>query len=335
MPRRLIACIALSFLAASIHADPAIILKFASQAPENTPIGAGMAKLGAEIKRLSGGGVVFRVYGNGSQGDEEGMRQKMDTGLLDGALFDTFGLTHLSPEAMSLSAPALIADQAELDRVMVDAIPFMRDKISAKGYHVAAFATIGWVRFFSRYDISTPDDLKKYKIAVNPYEKELMQLYKLAGLSIVLAPMTTVLQQLQSRSVDVFYTTPTYMSYQWSSFKDVGSKMVGLKVCPVIGGIIISNRAWAKIPDEIKSDFDAACDGVAAEISKEFTEKETVVIEGLKKYGLSEIPISEAQLGAWRTEFAKAVEKGTGTVYTREMLDLIRAAIAEHRRAKK
>jgi TRAP-type transport system periplasmic protein len=335
MPRRLAASLALSILAASVHAAPVVTLKFASQAPENTPIGAGMAKLGAEIKRLSEGRVVFRVYGNGSQGDEEGMRQKMDTGLLDGALFDTFGLTHLSPEAMSLSAPALIADQAELDRVMVDAIPFMKERISAKGYHVAAFATIGWVRFFSRYDISTPDDLRKYRIAVNPYEKELMQLYKLAGLSIVLAPMTTVLQQLQSRSVDVFYTTPTYMSYQWSSFKDVGSKMVGLKVCPVIGGIIISNRSWAKLPDDVKGGFDSACEGVAAEISKEFTQKETEVIDGLKKYGLTEISISDAELALWRSEFAKAVEKGTGTVYTREMLDLIRAAVADHRRPKK
>jgi len=334
MTRRLAAAIFL-FAAAAACAAPAVSLRIASQAPENTPIGAGMSKLAADVLKLSNGRVSLKVYHNGSQGDEEGMRQKMDTGLLDGALFDTFGLTHISPEAMAISAPALIFDQAELEYVMKTAAPFMRDKLAAKGYRSVAFATIGWIRFFSRYEIRTPADLRKYRVAVNPYEKELIQLYKYAGLSVVLAPMTTILQQLQAKSVDVFYTTPTYLSYQWSSFKDVGSRMVGLRVCPVIGGVILSNRAWAKIPEDLKGPFAEACVDAAESISSEFILKEDGIIASLKGYGLSETSLSDAELSLWREEFAMAVEKGTGTVYTKEMLDLIGKSIAEHRKARK
>ncbi len=326
-----IAAVLATSIAGFVPAVP-VTLKLASQAPENTPIGAGMAKLTAEFKRISGGQVQLKVYHNGSQGDEEGMRQKIDTGFLDGALFDTFGLSHISPEAMALSAPAVIADQDELNYVLKAARPLISDKIADKGYKVLAFATIGWVRFFSRYAIASPKDLRKYRVAVNPYEKELMQLYKLAGLSIVLSPLTTTLQQLQSRSVDVFYTTPMYLSFQWSSYKDVGSKMTGLKVCPVVGGIVLSNRAWDKVPEAARQPILDSAQAVADEISAEFIDKEDSIISELKKYGLTEVAVGPAELAEWRSQFAEAVEKGTGSVYTREMMDLINGSIADYRK---
>jgi TRAP-type C4-dicarboxylate transport system substrate-binding protein len=322
------------FLAATAGAAP-ITLKLASQAPENTPIGSGMAKLASELKRISKGEILLKVYHNGSQGDEEGMRQKMNTGLLDGALFDTFGLSHISPETMALSAPAVIADQGELEYVLEKTKPLIRSKIEAKGYEVIAFATIGWVRFFSRYPIATPQDLRKYKVAVNPYEKELMQLYKLAGLTIVLSPLTTTLQQLQSRAVDVFYTTPMYLSFQWSSFKDVGNQMTGLKVCPVVGGIVLTKRAWEKIPVAIQGEVAAACEAIGQGISNEFISKEDAIISDLKKFGLREVAVDAAGAKVWQEEFAIAVEKGTGTVYTREMMDLISQATREYRSKSK
>lgn len=333
MKRFAILFLSLFLAVASLSAGP-LVLKLASQSPENTPIGAGLAKLAAEIKRISNGQVTLKVFQNSSQGDEESMRQKINTGLLDGALFDTFGLSHISPEAMALSAPAVIANQGELDYILKTAEPVIRQRIDAKGYHVMGLATVGWVRFFSRYKITTPDDLRKYRVAVNPYEKELMQLYKLAGLSIVLSPLTTTLQQLQARSVDVFYTTPMYLSFQWTSYRDVGSQMPDLKVCPVVGGIVLRAQSWEKIPDEFKAPIAAACDSITKELSQQFVEKEDQILADLGKYGLNPIPISPAEEAQWRTEFAKAVEKGTGTVYTKEMMDIINKAIAEYRGRK-
>lgn len=312
-----------------------VTLKIASQAPENTPVGAGLAKLAAEYRRISGGRVQLRVFHNGSQGDEEGMRQKMNTGLLDGALFDTFGLTHISPETMALSAPAVIGDKDELDYVLERATPLIRKRIEEKGYQVGAMTMVGWVHFFSRYPIKSPDDLRKYRIAVNPYEKELIQLYKLAGLSIVLSPLTTMLQQLQARSVDVFYTTPSYLAYQWSSYASVASHMTGLKVCPVLGGIVFRKQSWERIPSEYREGILAATEAIGDEIGLEFTRKEASIVSDLSKNGLTLVEVGETERQAWRADFAKAVEKGTGTVFTKEMMDLINSSLAEYRGARK
>lgn len=332
--RYALASAALALLAFGLPAQT-VTIKIASQAPENTPIGAGLAKLSADYKRISNGQVVLKVFHNGSQGDEEGMRQKMNTGLLDGALFDTFGLSHISPEAMALSAPAVIGDERELDAVLVKATPVIRRHIEEKGYQVGALTTVGWVRFFSHYTIKTPDDLRKYKIAVNPYEKELIELYKLAGLNIVMSPLTTMLQQLQAKSVDVFYTTPTYLSYQWTSYTGVASHMTDMRVCPVVGGIVFRKQSWERIPAQYREGLLAATEAVGRQVSTDFLLKESAIISDLSKNGLTVVGVSDSDRLAWRTEFAKAVEKGTGPVFTKEMMDLINQALAEYRSSHK
>ena len=324
----------LAFLALGLPAQT-ITIKIASQAPENTPIGAGLSKLASDFKRISNGQVILKVFHNGSQGDEEGMRQKMNTGLLDAALFDTFGLSHISPEAMALSAPAVIGDENELEAVLAKATPVIRRHIEEKGYQVGALTTVGWVRFFSRYVIKTPDDLRKYKIAVNPYEKELIELYKLAGLNIVMSPLTTMLQQLQAKSVDVFYTLPTYLSYQWTSFAGVASHMTDMRVCPVVGGIIFRKQSWEKIPAQFREAMLAATEAVGQQVSSDFLKKETTIIADLSRNGLTVVSVSDADRLAWRSEFAKAVAKGTGPVYTKEMMDLINQTLAEYRSSHK
>jgi TRAP-type transport system periplasmic protein len=324
----------ISFSAFSLAAQT-VTLKIASQAPENTPIGSGLAKLAADYKRISNGRVVLKIFHNGSQGDEEGMRQKMNTGLLDGALFDTFGLSHISPEAMALSAPAVIADDKELVLVLAKTTPIIRRHIEEKGYQVGALTTIGWVRFFSRYSIRSPDDLRKYKIAVNPYETELIQLYKLTGLNIVMSPLTTMLQQLQAKSVDVFYTTPTYLAYQWTSFQSVASHMTDLRVCPVVGGIVFRKQSWEKIPPEFREGILAATEAMGDDVSREFAKKESTIVSDLSKNGLILVAVSDSDRLAWRADFAKAVEKGTGTVFTKEMMDIINSTLAEYRGSTK
>lgn len=332
--KRIFASTLIALCSTALWAAP-ITIKVASQAPENTPIGAGLARIAAEWKRISGGQLILRVFHNGTQGDEESMRQKMNTGLLDGALFDSFGLAHIAPEALSLCAPAVIADQEELDFVMTRAAPVIKGKMEDKGFRTLALTSIGWVRFYSRFAIAEPSDMRKYKIAVNPYEKELIQLYKLAGLNIVLTPITTMLQQLQARAVDIFYTTPMYLSFQWSMYKDVGSHMTDLKVCPVIGGIVLSKRAWEKIPESYRGEILKATESIAAEMSADFIKKENAIVADLARNGQKTVSVSAAAERAWRDEFARAVEKGTGTVFSKEMMDLIHAAQADFRKEEK
>jgi TRAP-type C4-dicarboxylate transport system substrate-binding protein len=332
--RSILAALAAMTLASFAAAEP-IVLKFASQAPENTPVGSGLAQLASDFKRVTNGEVTLRVFNNSSQGDEASMRQKMDTGLLDGAVFDTFGLSHISPEMMAICAPAVIRDRGELDYILKKTNALSTSRIEEKGYKVLGYASVGWVHFFSRYTISNPDDLRKYRIAVNPYEKELMELYKLAGLNIVLAPSTTMLQQLQAKSVDIFYTTPMYLSYQWTSYQSVANHMTELKVCPVVGGIVLRKKSWDKIPAQYQQAIMDATANVAMKISDEFMQKEDGIVNGLTKYGLTIVPSTEAENTQWRDQFAEAVAKGTGKVFPKDMIDLINQSLAEYRGKKK
>jgi TRAP-type C4-dicarboxylate transport system substrate-binding protein len=126
-----------------------------------------------------------------------------------------------------------------------------------------------------------------------------------------------------------------YLSYQWTSYQSVANHMTELKVCPVVGGIVLRKKSWDKIPAQYQQAIMDATANVAMKISDEFMQKEDGIVNGLTKYGLTIVPSTEAENTQWRDQFAEAVAKGTGKVFPKDMIDLINQSLAEYRGKKK
>jgi TRAP-type C4-dicarboxylate transport system substrate-binding protein len=316
--------------AASLSAAP-IVLKIASPAPENSPIGQSLIKMAAEWKRVSNGEVTLKIYPGGSLGDSESFWQKIKTGLIDGAIFTSQGMSLVVPEFMSLSAPSLFESQEEFDYALDKLRPSLERLLSDKGYTSIALSPCGWIRIFSRYPIATPDDMRKYKLAVDPNDSSLIQLFKVLGMNVVSNPGAIRLQSMQTKAIDLFYTSPVYFSYQWSSYSKLISSMSDVRIAPFMGCMAMKTASWDKVPEKYRAKIMEVSAAVSKEMTSEMILKENSVIKELSGYGLKVVVPSQDELKQWQSTFTAALDSDKAGLFPRDMLLQARKAVAEFR----
>lgn len=325
-----------SLLASGVSAAQAVNLKMASQAPEASPIGAGLNKLAAEWSRLSGGAVKLKIYHGSSLGDEESFRQKMNTGLLDAAVFTSQGVSAVVPEFLSFSAPSLFANQDEFNYALDKLGPELKKKLEDHGLIAIGIAPSGWIRIFSRTPIASPDELRRIKLGINPYDNSLIQFFKLMNMNVVPTQGSLMLQKMQAKAVDAFYTSPVYFSYQWSSYSNIITSMTDVKLCPFMGCLVMRKQSWEKIPEATRPVLLAATAKVAKEIEAEMISKEDSIIRDLGSHGLLVAKPTPAQAEEWQKTFAAGLSTNDSLkLFPPEMIGKIRLVVAEYRAGKR
>ncbi len=94
--------------ASVIEEDEKFVLKIATLAPEGTPwVNVPKSMLIPEVKELSGGKVVIKIYSGGVMGEDTDILRKMDIGQLDGCGCTALGVLKASPEASVFLMPGL------------------------------------------------------------------------------------------------------------------------------------------------------------------------------------------------------------------------------------
>jgi TRAP-type transport system periplasmic protein len=333
--RATIALAAWILLAARTAGAAPIVIKLAAQVPENSPIGHGILKLAGEWKRVSGGEVLLKAYLGGVLGEDESMRQKLGTKLIDGIVVSNAGMGPLVPEFMALSAPSLIRDESEVAVALEALRPVLDKRLSEKGLVPLAIIMGGWIRFFSRAPIATPDDLRAMRFSISPYDVSLLQFLKVMGVNVVPVPYGLQLQKFQTGAVDVMFTSPVYMSYQWSSYAKVITSMTDVPISPFLGCFVLRADAWEKIPPALRPKLAAATADVASEIETEMLEKEKTVMKELSSYGLRIIVPTRAQYGKWMDDFSRAIASDRSDAFPRAGVDVIRKALERSRAEKR
>jgi TRAP-type C4-dicarboxylate transport system substrate-binding protein len=303
-----------------------VVLKVASPLPENTAVGQGLERMAADWYRLSHGAVSVRVY-HGTLGDDESRRQKIDTGLLDGGLFTSSGVSLLIPEAMAFSAPQAISTQEELDYVLRDLRPYLEARTQVRGFIALAFATGGWVNFFSHDPIRRPSDLRKHTLAVNLYDPALNQVFKDFGVKTAPVSSSNLLQLLQTKAVDVFFTSPAYLSYQWSSYSSLTPYMSEVRVAPFLGCLILKRKSWERVPEKYRSLLFANAEAVCGKMSQDLLRQEVETVAALQAQGLTVVRVTDAERLEWREAFYRAIGDDSAQAFSAETLRLIQKSL--------
>jgi TRAP-type transport system periplasmic protein len=323
------------FLCGALSAQ-SVSLKMASQAPESSPIGQGLAKLAAEWSRVSGGTVKLKIYHGGSLGDEESFRQKMNTGLLDAGVFTSQGMSAVVPEFLSFSAPSLFASQDEFNYALDKLGPELRHKLEEHGMIALGLAPSGWIRIFSRTPVASPEDLRKVKLGINPYDNALIQFFKLMDMNIVTVQPSLLLQKMQAKSVDAFYTSPVYFSYQWTSYQGIISSMTDVRLAPFMGCLAMRKQSWEKVPERYRQALLDATARVAKEIESEMMAKEDSIITDLGAHGLNVVKPTARQAEEWQKTFSEGLSTNDSLkLFPPEMIGKIRKVVADYRAGKR
>jgi TRAP-type C4-dicarboxylate transport system substrate-binding protein len=310
-----------------------VTIRLASLVPENTAWGAAINRMAAEWSRITNGEVEVIVFHNGTAGGEGEVLRKLKINQIQAAVFTSAGMSSIIPEILSISYPFLIRDDYELDTVMQKLKPQLDAKIQQNGYVTLAWARAGWIKIFSKTPVFSPDDLRKIKLASPPEDQQMLQAFRLMGYQIVPVTIPDTLVSLRSGMIDATYQSPIYSA--GNQLFGVAGNMSNINIAPFMGGILVNNTAWRRIPDKYKPQLMELCKKLEREIELSISSLEAEAISTMVRYGLKINNPSFQQLQTWYDDTARFENNlvgGSTPVFNREYYLLIKNILLEYRK---
>ncbi len=337
MTKKLLAAVTLLALAASnAPAAPApagaVVIKIGSIAPTRSPWDKALEKVAREWERISNGTIQVKIYPGGIAGSEIDMIRKMRLGVLQGGVFTTMGLSKIERSVTSLNIPLLFHSPEEFSVVFEKMKPVFEGTIESKGFKVVLWTLAGWVQFFTKQPIAYPEDLKKMKISVTDNDPEIEQVWKKMGYQVVPGDFKDLMVQLQSGAVTAAYMPPLLAGS--GQYFAVVPHMLSLRLAPLVGGLILSDKAWASIPADLHQALITAVADASRGLYEETMALEADAVKMMQDNGLVVHEPPGAALRMWREAAAQGVSDLVGPIFSKEMYDRIVGYLQEFRKGR-
>jgi TRAP-type C4-dicarboxylate transport system substrate-binding protein len=303
-----LALILLGFITVQLYFDAAvteaapskkIVIKIATLAPSGSPYHEIMKEMAAGWREMSEDRVALKIYPGGVAGGEVDILRKIRIGQLHAGALSISGLSRALPEISVLSTPMIYKTEERLLQVQDALAPKIEERMERKGFVVLSWAIAGWVRFFVPEAEPSIAALKKARMHVFAGDDQILELWKTMGFNAIPLPGTDVLPGLQSGMVNAFFTTPV-MAYasQWFAFTP---NMIEMPWAPMIGAIIVSKRAWKKVPEPLRPKLKAIAEEKSRLLGAEMLRLESQAISEMQKRGLTVVKPDAQQIKQWQS----------------------------------
>jgi TRAP-type C4-dicarboxylate transport system substrate-binding protein len=258
-----------------------------------------MKDMAADWRKASNDRVVLKIYPGGVAGGEVDILRKIRIGQLHAGALSMSGLSRALPEMSVLSTPMIYKTRENLLQVQEVLAPKIEARMEEKGFVVLSWAIAGWVRFFVPEAQPSIEGLKKARMHVFAGDDQILELWKTMGVNAIPLSGTDVLTGLQSGMVNAFFTTPV-MAYasQWFAFTPY---MIDMPWAPMLGAIIVSKRAWQKVPEPLRPQLKSIAEQKSLRLDIEMQRLETQAISEMQKRGLTLIKPDAQQFIQWQS----------------------------------
>ena len=332
MLRILLSVLMLGWLAGPPLAAQAVTFKLGTLAPEGSTWHKLLQEMGERWSSASGGKVKVRIYAGGVAGSEGDMVRKLRIGQLNAAALSVVGLHDIESSPQALAAPGLIGDEEEWNRVMAEVAPRWEKRLLDKGFVTLAWGDTGWVYLFTRKEIRTPAQMKGLKVFAWAGDPASVEAWRAAGFQPVVLSSTDILPSLSTGMIDGFTNTPilafTARLYDQAKF------MFGARWGRLPAGTIVTREAWDKVPRELQPKLLEIAREVGAKVNAEVGRLQREALEEMKKNGLKEVPLAEADRASWQRMQEQSWASFRGGVTTTEAFDEVKAVRDRYRAAK-
>ncbi len=298
---------------------PPRIIKLATLVPDGSVWDKIMRTMGSEWSQGTQGRVQLRVFPGGVAGDEPDVVRKMRIGQLQAAAVTTIGLTEIDPAFKMFAIPMFFDSYDELNAVLAKLEPALKRRLEAKGFVLLNWGYGGWVYFFTKQPVETPEQLKKTKMFVWAGDERMVQVWKSNGFRPVALATTDILAGLQTGMIDAYPNTPLIvLTLQW--FKSA-PHMVGLGLAPLVGGLVMTKSAWSKISEADRVKIQEACHAAELKLRAEVPQQDSTAIVEMEKRGLAVTRIPPAAVPGWRATADALAASVRGSMPAPEILD--------------
>jgi TRAP-type C4-dicarboxylate transport system substrate-binding protein len=327
---RLARLAAVFLLAVSLAPLPALTLKIGTLAPDGSPWVESLRQVAWQWEKISGGQVRLKIYAGGVAGEEQDMIRKLRIGQLQGAALTQLGLGLLEPDILAISIPFLVRDEGELDHLLEASRSRYAGMFARRGYLLAALPKAGWVHFFAREAVVRPRDLRRLKLAVPGDDPQFVEIWRRLGFNAFSLSINDLLAGLQAGMADACYSPLlAAASFQW--FGAVRF-MPSLPVAPVLGGILLSERALGEVPAGLRPALLEAFRELETELNGRMQSLEQEALAAMRRHGLQVVPVPAEAAAEWRALGAGGGDLVIGRSISQESYDWVRGILEEYRR---
>jgi TRAP-type transport system periplasmic protein len=311
---------------------PALVVKLGTLAPKDSSFDKILAAMGEQWARIPGG-VRLRVYPGGAAGGEADMVSKMKVGQINAALLTANGLAAIDPAVKSLqSMPMMFRSLDEVDYITEKLRPKLDKRLRDKGFVVLFWADAGWVRFFSRTPVRTPEELKKMKLFTWAGDTQVFDIYKSAGFHPVALETNDILPMLGTGMISAV-PAPPYVALT-NQIYSAAPNMLDLDWAPLVGALVITASTWDKLPLAAQTEMSKAAAEAGVQITSENRRESDAAVEAMKKRKLKvyrPTPEVEAQ---WRKAADAVYPQIRGGVVPADFFDEVTRLLGEYRASK-
>ena len=317
VPRNLalVALIAVA-LAPPTAAQRRIRINVGTVAPTGSAWHEILIQMQQDWKEISGGRIDMRVYAGGSLGDDLEMLRKVRIGQLQAVAMTGIGLARIDEGVNALQIPMLFESYQELDYVRDRMAPKLEKRLGEQGFVVLNWSDGGWARFFTKKPAKTLDDVRKQKLWISAGDPKTEKLYKDYGLQVTPLPLSEVATGLQSGLIEAIDVPPLYAMLDGSFQR--ATNMTDIKWAPVIAGTVISEKAWQRIPADLRSKLLDASRKAGEATRDKIRRLGDEAVSEMQDRGLT---VVEPDRAAWRTEVEAAWPDLRGVLAPAELFD--------------
>ncbi|OQC40582.1 MAG: 2,3-diketo-L-gulonate-binding periplasmic protein YiaO precursor [Acidobacteria bacterium ADurb.Bin051] len=284
-----------------------VTIKMATLVPAGSSWHTTLQELAARWQELSGGRVTLRLYPGGVAGDDTDLVRKMRLGTLDAALLAPSGLAQIDREIHALLVPLAYRSYEEFDAVAEGLEPRLAAGFREKGFVVLSWADGGWVQFFAKSPVATPQDLAAQKLFSWSGDQATTELWKAAGFQPVPLPATEISTALQTGLVTAVATSAqAAVLLQWYEHAPY---LTDLPWAVLVGGIVVSERSWEKVPAELRGPLAEAARETGRKLSAQTRESAPEHVAAMVRRGLTVVPVDAAGRAEWERRVVEAYPK--------------------------
>jgi TRAP-type C4-dicarboxylate transport system substrate-binding protein len=308
----------------------AATIKLGTVAPKDSSFHKILQGMGAKWAAAPDGGVALKIYPGGVLGGEADMVKKMRIGQLDAALLTVTGLSQIDDSVEALqSMPMMFRSLEEVDYVGEKLRPRMEKELRAKGFVVLFWADAGWVRFFSKEPVVRPADLKKMKLFTWAGDANSVDIYKAAGYRPVPLETNDILPGLRTGMINAV-PLPPYVALT-AQVNDAAPNMLELNWAPLVGGFVVTERAWKKLTPQAQTALARAAAGAGRQMKVRNRAESNEAVAAMVKRGLKVQKVTPAVEAEWRKAAEVSYPQVRGKIVPEDLFDEVQRLLKQYR----
>jgi TRAP-type C4-dicarboxylate transport system substrate-binding protein len=205
----------------------------------------------------------------------------------------------------------------------------LNGEIGAEGFKVLAWSVASWAHYFSRDPVVTPEDLRKQKLWVWRGDDDGISTYRKNGFQPLALGVMDIMPGLSTGMVDAYLADPiNTVANQWYTVAD---NMCALPWVPITGGVLISNRAWNRIPEDLRPKIEAVSKSIETPLQAAIIEANRQAVDTMKQQGLSVNGVPADAKQAWEELVHAALRDFMGDGFDPAILSDVKTYVAEYR----